>query len=127
MNEKKPEQELYVHVKKPSELRRNILECSQDVLTSMQNLDKIQQVRKQKVELMNKLKVQVGEINLLASKLAEHLPDYHFAPKDGKQVKLEPKKKTVQKKVQEKKTGSSKSVDVKSALQNVKGKLKKLA
>jgi hypothetical protein len=86
MEGKNIQNDLYVNVKKPLELRRSILEASKDVLFTLQKIEHIRQIRKQKTDLIQQLKVQIGEINLLASKLSEHLPDYTFAPKMNEEL-----------------------------------------
>ncbi len=82
-----PEEALYVNVKKPLELRRNILEASKDVLYTLQKLERIKQLRKEKNELIKTLKVQIGEINILTTKLAEHLPEMTFSTKKREELK----------------------------------------
>ena len=82
---------LYVNVKKPIELRRNVLETSKSVLYTLQFYYKILKLREEKEKQIALLKVQVGEINLLCSKLSQFLPKYQF--KVGKKPEKLTKKK----------------------------------
>lgn len=84
---------LYVNIRKPQEIRRNLLECSKDVLYTLQKVERVKQLRAEKNELAQKLKVQIGEINILTAKLAEHLPDSTATIKQTKDALLEKKKK----------------------------------
>lgn len=132
-----PEEALYVNLKKPLEIRRMILESSKDVLYTLERIEKIKQLRKQKTELIKQLKVQIGEINILATKLAEHLPEMSFSTKKKAEILGQFKKKRRQSKPQKtmqnpnlkKRGGKAKPKPhntVSEQLAKVQGKLKKL-
>ena len=141
------EDDLYVNLKKPIELRRGLLEGSKDVLYTLQRVEKIVQLRKEKTELIQKLKVQIGELNILTTKLAEHLPDFTFTlkkkrelqeslhslnkkthrkTKKGKGKKGKGKKGKSKKRVEKKTVVARQPKSVSEQLKKVQGKLSRL-
>jgi len=131
--EQPTETDLYVNLQKPLEIRRNILECSKDVLMVMERLDRIKALRKQKTDAVQQLKVQIGELNILVSKLAEQLPDYKLFVKEQKkhasqQEKPQKTKKSKKgKKTKQKPTKKTRpKTDVKASLRKVESKLSHL-
>lgn len=86
---KKEQEELFVGIKDPVEVRRNVLESLKEIVTLMQKQETERQVREEKLETLNKMRKNLREINSLIGKLKGELPLLPAQPK--------PKPVTVQK------------------------------
>jgi uncharacterized membrane protein YkoI len=64
----------YVGVTEPIEIRRNILECSKDIIQYLQRFEKFKQVRLEKEEEIRKLKETTHDIRVMVRKLKAALP-----------------------------------------------------
>jgi hypothetical protein len=80
--------ELYVNIEDPSQKRRMLLESSKDLLNSLKMIDDFLDIKKEKKELFNKLKVVFGEISALNSSFRNKFPE-GFSEKNEKPVKKE--------------------------------------
>lgn len=113
---KKGEQELFfVRVSNPSNLRRNILESSKEIIESLKRYENLKLIRKEKSENISKLKGDVKEIISLISKLKSKLPKVDI--KEEKEA-IVPNKKDFKK---EAKTTELEKLE--SELRNIEGKL----
>jgi hypothetical protein len=66
--------EFYKGIKDPQELRRSLLECSKDVIKSLQNSGDYLTLRKRKETVIIKLKRDIDEIHQLYEQLNVLLP-----------------------------------------------------
>jgi len=71
----KSQKTYYIGIKAPKELRRNSLEASKSVISSMQKQQRILDIQTEKNILKQKLKEDVKELKLLFSKLERQLPE----------------------------------------------------
>jgi hypothetical protein len=115
---------LFVNIRKPIEIRRNILETSKAVLYTMQFYHKVLKIREEKEKQIALLKTQVGEINLLCSKLSQFLPKYEFKvgekPEQVDRRKLKGRKQEIQ-------TAKTTELDkLESSLSEIESKLRNL-
>lgn len=74
--EQKKKHDLYVGLKQPQILRRNLLESSKSTILSLQNLEKIKEIEKEKEILKNKLKEDVKELKMLFLRLEKLIPEH---------------------------------------------------
>ncbi len=91
------EKAFYVGVNNPSGLRKELLECSKEVVSVLKNYDKVNSVRQEKIEKTVELQKILAEIKRLNSILKERLPSEKVRAKPLKVGKSSAKKKTVQK------------------------------
>lgn len=64
----------YVGIKDPTEIRRNLLESTKDVVTFLKSYENFKKVRAEKVEEISKLKATIEDITRLINKLNRELP-----------------------------------------------------
>lgn len=94
--EKKSEDMLFVGVRDPEGVRRNILESLKGVVESLQRFEKFKETRKDKIDHVNKLGKIIKEVGKLVLDLKNALPEAKIrAVKTSKQ---EPKEKNREKK-----------------------------
>jgi hypothetical protein len=79
--------EFYKGIKDPNELRRSLLECSKDVIKSLQSGIDYESLRKRKESRIIKLKREVSEINQLYVQLNSILPEEEMEEKSTKKPK----------------------------------------
>ncbi|MBN2459639.1 hypothetical protein JXB28_05115 [Candidatus Woesearchaeota archaeon] len=78
MAEHHPDQEnLYICVKAPKVLRRNVLESSKDTLFILKQVYTIKQIRDSKHEVMAKIDHELRELKILVQKIDELMPKYN--------------------------------------------------
>jgi predicted RNase H-like nuclease (RuvC/YqgF family) len=80
--------EFYKGIKDPNELRRYLLECSKDVIRSLQKSGDYESLRKRKEHLILKLKRNIEEINQFYGRLNEILPEEEMEEKKLKKTKI---------------------------------------
>ncbi len=92
----------YIKIEKPIEFRRDILESSKKIVASLQDFRNVMFIREKKKKLLEELKIELKEINLLITNLNKLLPE--------KQLREEALRNLKKKKVAEKvsKTKASK-------------------
>ena len=74
-------------IKDPMGLRKALLDCSRGILTSLQNYEVYDSLRKRKSVYISKLKEDVAEIHRLSAKLRSILPEDEEKKKPLKRVK----------------------------------------
>ncbi len=89
------EKTFYVGLDNPSGLRRQILSCSKDIVSVLKNYDKINSIRKAKIEKIIELQKIISEIKKLNSILKERLPSEKVRAKSPKAKKDIIKKKVI--------------------------------
>ncbi len=70
----KKEEEYFVGISEPIEIRRGILESAKKMIHMLQKYERFKTMRHRKIEHINKLNETIKEINLLISKLKAELP-----------------------------------------------------
>lgn len=105
---KEPKKDVfYVGVQDPVEIRRNVLECSKDMVQFMQRYENLKNIRNDKEEAIHHLKEDVRELKSLVNKLRKVLPKSKLRIKsheEKKEEKPKPKKKKGKKKKAKKET-----------------------
>ena len=81
----------YKGIKDPDEIRRSLLECSRDVIKSLQNNIEYSSLRERKATAIIKLKKDVEEINELYEQLNLILPEEE---KENTQIRKTKRKRT---------------------------------
>lgn len=75
MVKKEQDSELFfVQVRNPAEVRRNILETLKEIVGVLQSFEKFRQIRHEKVEKINHLRVQIRQANKMLGDLKGKLP-----------------------------------------------------
>jgi len=77
----------YVGLRDPTEVRRNLLESSKDIVVFLKTYENFKQVRIQKIEEINKLKGQIQQIAKLINKLRRELPKTRLREKSEEAVR----------------------------------------
>ena len=89
------DEDYFVKIDEPREIRKNILECSRDTINLLKDYENLKQIRVEKVRSMLKIKNIFSEIDLLLKNLKKQLPSFKSAiSKSKKQIK---KKKPIRK------------------------------
>lgn len=86
---KKEENPLFVGITKGGNLRRNVLECSKDILESLKDYERFKSVREEKIKLVQKFKDDVKEVSSLMNKVRVGLPkvkEMEIKKQDAKKV-----------------------------------------
>jgi hypothetical protein len=92
----------YVGVNEPVEIRRNILECSKDIIQYLQRFERFKQVRLEKEEEIRKLKETTHDIRVMVRKLKNALPRTKLRAmlhKHEEEIMMAEKEKPAKKKV----------------------------
>jgi hypothetical protein len=71
------EENLYVCVRAPKTLRRNILESSKNTLFILKQVYTIKQLRESKHEVMEKIDEELKELKILIQKIDDLMPKYN--------------------------------------------------
>lgn len=71
---KQEENPLFVGITNSGELRRNILECSKDILESLKEYEKVKSVKEEKQKLIQKFREDIKAISRLINRLKTNLP-----------------------------------------------------
>ena len=107
------EEPLYIGISSPIALRKTLLLCSRDVITSLKNYEAYKEISKQVIDMSYELRKAIEELVVLNRKLRQALPkSKRIIPKQ------EPKKvsgKTI-----------SKIQDLEKALDKIESKLKSM-
>ena len=77
MSKKKQEkidEQFFVGIQEPMDLRRNILESSREVIHTLQSYEKVQAIREEKLRRLRQFKTVIEELKYLVSKLSGSLP-----------------------------------------------------
>lgn len=72
------EEGFFVGINNPIDVRRNILECSREMIKTLQSIEKIGVIRVEKVKRIQQLKTVARELDLLVTKLRNNLPKTHL-------------------------------------------------
>ena len=77
MNAKMEREEdvLFVEVREPSEVRRNILESLKNIVETLQRFERFKHIRKEKIRSINKLSSDLKGINKMISDLKSAIPE----------------------------------------------------
>jgi len=68
------EEDYFVGIYDPLDVRRNLLESSKEIIKSLQAFDKVESVREEKLKLFKEMRRVMAELDLLVSKLKTKLP-----------------------------------------------------
>jgi vacuolar-type H+-ATPase subunit D/Vma8 len=74
-----PQEDYFIAVKTPAEVRRSVLESSRKVIYALQDYHKLILLRQKKQLLFERFKDQVKEITVLTQKLNKYFPDNKIA------------------------------------------------
>ena len=94
----KEEDILFVEVREPSEVRRNILESLKNIVETLQRFEKFKHIRKEKIRSINKLSNDLKGINRMLSDLKAAVPETKLREIKIKLVLKEEKKEKPRKK-----------------------------
>ncbi len=72
------EEGFFVGINNPIDVRRNLLECSREMIQTLQSFEKIKVIRVEKLKRIQQLKTVLRELDLLVSKLRNELPKTHL-------------------------------------------------
>ena len=118
------EQTFYVKVGSPSELRKEFLGCSKEIISILRNHDSVNEVRRQKIEKIIELKKILSEIKRLNLMLKEKLPSHKIRINPVKLKKEVAEKKTVKRTAPKKPNNEIKQLE--SELTEIEDKLSKM-
>lgn len=71
----KEEEILFVEVREPSEVRRNILESLKNIVETLQRFEKFKHIRKEKIHRISMLSSELKGINKMLSDLKNAIPE----------------------------------------------------
>lgn len=89
----------YVGLKDPTDLRRNLLECSKMVVRSLQKYERFRDLRRQKIENTLKLKSIIKEIKKYNNDLMSMLPETKVKEKKKEKTKIPKGKKEIEEEI----------------------------
>lgn len=89
---KAEEAPLFVRIRQPTNMQRNILEATKGIIESLQKYERVKTIRNQKKSLIAKLKHDLREVSSLINKLKQDLPKVSMPA-----VKSKQKKETIKK------------------------------
>ena len=72
------QKDFFVGIYEPKDVRRNILECSKEVVDSLQIYESLTKIRSNKLKCYKEIRVLVDELHLLVSRLEKGLPKSHL-------------------------------------------------
>ncbi|MBU0666138.1 MAG: hypothetical protein ABIC91_05075 [Nanoarchaeota archaeon] len=130
------EGEFFIRIEEPGKLRKNFLETSKEIIQNLKSYHKILKLREEKLALLDDLKTDLKEINLLFDKIKELLPLELLKQIHEEKPKTEKKKPTTKakndKKVetkikpQEKASKPSELAKLEESLKEIEDKLRTL-
>ena len=91
MKKKEKEDGIFVGVKDPLRVRKDILESSRDVLDGLKSYESFKQVREEKRMLFEQLRSDARSISLLIGRLRGELPQLKVPPAKVEKAKEQPK------------------------------------
>lgn len=68
------QEDFFVGVYDPIDVRRNLLEGSKEVVKSLQSYDKLEQIRNKKLAYFKEMRIVMSELDLLVGNLKTKLP-----------------------------------------------------
>lgn len=68
----------FVNIKRPLELREDVLTTSNDIILLLKRTEKIKSIRQQKKQVLDSLKTQIKDINTLNTQLKHSLPRVRY-------------------------------------------------
>ena len=90
---KEEKDQFFVGISGTTELRRNILESSREMVRTLQSFEKLQEIRAEKLRRMKQFKTVIEELKLLVAKLNDSIPEIRLKePIAKKNLKLEKRK-----------------------------------
>ncbi len=90
---KEEKDQFFVGISGTTELRRNILEGSREMVRTLQSFEKLQEIRAEKLRRMKQFKTVIEELKLLIAKLNDSIPEIRLKePIAKKNLKLEKRK-----------------------------------
>lgn len=117
-----PKELFYVGLRDPSEVRKNILESSRDIVIFLKTYENFKRIRLRKIEEINKLKLKIQEIVRLVNKLSRELPKTRLRAKPEEALRKGGARRSAG---LPKRTGPEKAVNVlESQLGEIEQKLK---
>ena len=93
MKKKEKEDGIFVGVKDPLRVRKDILESSRDVLDGLKSYESFKQVREEKRMLFEQLRSDARSISLLIGRLRGELPQLKVPPAKVEKAKEQPQPK----------------------------------
>ena len=96
--EKESEDILFVEIREPSEVRRNILESLKNIVETLQRFEKFKHLRKEKIHSINKLSNDLKRINKMFSDLKNAIPETKLREIKAKSILKEEEKEKPKKK-----------------------------
>ena len=64
----------YIGLQQPSEFRKEVLQCSKDVITALKRYENIKEIRREKAETLIKVKSLFDHLTSLSNRLKQLLP-----------------------------------------------------
>ncbi len=117
----------FVELQEPDEVRRNILESLKDIVETLQKFEKFKELRKKKIDGMNKLGGIIREANRLVANLKNSLPKTELKAAEVISKSLEEKKIDAKKMVGKVEKGSLTELQrLEAALKDIEEKLQSL-
>ena len=95
---KESEDILFVEIREPSEVRRNILESLKNIVETLQRFEKFKHLRKGKIHSINKLSNDLKRINKMFSDLKNAIPETKLREIKTKSILKEEEKEKPKKK-----------------------------
>lgn len=119
-------QDLYIGIKDPNEVRRNLLEGSRNILRLLQRIERFKSLKDEKEELFERLRTLTKEITDLDIRLKAMLPKQ--AIKRSSKIKATEQPKKDSKKAPPAKPKKKSEIDkLEDSLSDIEEKLKKLS
>lgn len=101
------EKDFFVGIYEPTDVRRNILESSKEIVESLQSNSKLTKIRNEKILLYDEMRKIMGDLDLLISKLNHKLPRTHLR-KETSEGKIHPEMTKLEKELRSLETEFSK-------------------
>lgn len=123
------ENTFFVGINNAPNLRKGLLECSKEAISILKNYDKINSIRKEKIEKVIELQKILGEIKKLNNILRERLPSEKVRAKTSKTKKVVKKRviKTVAPPKNIPKQEDSEIQQLEGELSEIEGRLNKIS
>lgn len=101
------EKDFFVGIYEPTDVRRNVLESSKEIVETLQSNSKLAKIRNDKMLLYDEMRKIMGDLDLLISKLNNKLPKTHLR-KETKDNKIQPELTKLEKELRSLETEFSK-------------------